>query len=155
PLTAEPVPYVQQWNFNIQRDLGGGAMLQATYAGAAGRHLPFTIPNSGLNLDQLPNQYLSMGSALLTQVPNPFYGVLPTSVGVLGQKTVAQGYLLKPYPQFLNLFATQLNSGVSSYNALQATFQKRTSGGGTITVNYTWAKFLSNTDSTTGYLEGG
>ncbi|PWU06297.1 MAG: TonB-dependent receptor [Terriglobia bacterium] len=155
PLTNQPVPYVQQWNFNIQRDLGADTMFQVTYAGSAGRRLPFTVANSGLNMNQLPTQYFSMGSALLTQVANPFYGILPASVGVLGQKTVAQGYLLKPYPQFLNVLATQINNGVSSYNALQATLQKRFTGGGVITANYTWSKFLSDTDSLTGYLEGG
>jgi hypothetical protein len=105
-------------------------------------------------MNQLPAQYFSMGSALLTQVNNPFYGILPGS-SVLGQKTIAQGYLLKPYPQFLNVLATQINSALSSYNALQATFQKRFNGGGVITANYTWSKFLSDTDSLTGYLEGG
>ena len=154
PLTDQPVPYVEQWNFNIQRDLGAGTMFQVTYAGAAGRHLPFTVANSGLNMNQLPSQYFSMGSALLTQVNNPFYGTLPSS-SVLGQKTIAQGYLLKPYPQFLNVLATQVNSGISSYNALQSTLQKRFPGGGVITANYTFSKFLSDTDSLTGYLEGG
>jgi len=62
---------------------------------------------------------------------------------------------LKPYPQFLNVLATQINTGVSSYNALQATLQKRFAAGGVITANYTWSKFLSDTDSLTGYLEGG
>jgi hypothetical protein len=154
PLTDQRVPYVEQWNFNIQRDLGSATMVQATYAGSAGRHLPFTVANSGLNMDQLPGQYFSMGSSLLTKVANPFYGILPAST-VLGQKTIAQGYLLKPYPQYLNVLATQLNTGVSSYNALQLTLQKRFSGGGVITANYTWSKFLADTDSLTGYLEGG
>ena len=65
------------------------------------------------------------------------HGFVRRSVGVLGQRTVALGYLVKPYPQFLSLDASQLNAGVSSYNALQATFQKRFSGGGTIVGNYT------------------
>jgi len=155
PLTDQPVPYVQQWNFNIQRDLGANTMVQVTYAGSKGTRLPFAVSNSGTQMNQLPDQYFSMGSALLTQVANPFYGVLPASVGVLGQKTIAQGYLLRPYPQFQNVWATQLNSGISSYNGLQLTFQKRFSGGGVIAANYTWSKFLSDTDSLTGYLEGG
>lgn len=154
PLTDQPSPYVEQWNFNIQRDLGRNTMFQLTYAGSTGKHLPFTVSNSGLNMNQLPSQYFSMGAALLNQVPNPFYGVLPAGT-VLGQKTVAQGYLFKPYPQFLNVLATQLNTGISSYNALQATLQKRFAGGGVVTANFTWAKFLSDTDSLTGYLEGG
>ena len=155
PLPVQPAKYVMQWNFNIQRDLGHNMMVQATYAGSAGRHLAFTVPNAGNQLDQIPDQYLSMGSALLNQVSNPFYGTLSPSVGVLGQKTIALGYLLKPFPQFLSVQTPVENQAVSSYNALQMTFQKRFSEGGTIVANYTWSKLLSDTDSTTGFVESG
>ena len=154
PLPNLGQPYVQQWNFNVQKELGFGSMMQLGYAGSKGTRLPFVVANSGNTMNQLDSSYFGLGNALLTQVVNPFFGVLPTSVGVLGQRTVAQGYLLKQYPQYLSLKFPQLNVGSSTYNALQASFQKRFTEGGTIVVNYTWSKFLSNTDSSTGYLEG-
>jgi hypothetical protein len=139
----EPDKYMMQWNFTVQRDLGRNAMVQATYAASAGRHLAWTTgAGGGVNLDQIPDRYLSLGPALLNQVPNPFYGVLPTSVGLLGQPTVALGYLLRPYPQFLSVQTIAQNQAISSYNALQATFQKRFDQGGTIVANYTWSKLL-------------
>jgi hypothetical protein len=153
PDPDQNAPYVQQWNFNIQRELGFGSMFQVGYAGSKGTHLPLSVPNSGVGVNQLSPQYFSMGSALTKQVPNPFYGTIPANAGVLGQKTVAQGYLLRPYPQYLNLMVPQMNAGVSSYHALQTTFQKRFAGGGNIVANYTWSKILSNTDTVTGYLE--
>jgi TonB dependent receptor-like, beta-barrel len=153
PIPDQSSPYVQQWNINFQRDLGSSSMFQIGYAGSKGTHLPFSVPNSGVVVDQLPPQYFALGSDLLTQVPNPFYGILPSSVGLLGQKTIARGYLLRPYPQYLNLLTPQINAGGSSYNALQATFQKRFTGGGTVVANYTWSKLISNTDTLTGYLE--
>jgi len=152
--TDQPDKYVMQWNFTVQRDLGHDAMVQATYASSGGRHLAWTTgAGGGVNLDQIPDQYLSLGSALLKQVPNPFYGVLPASVGVLGQPTVALGYLLRPYPQFLSVQTIAENEATSSYNSLQATFQKRFNQGGTIVANYTWSKLLSNTDTATGSME--
>jgi len=147
--TPQPDKYVMQWNLTVQRDLGHDAMLQMTYAASAGRHLTWT-DNGSVNLDQLPDQYLSLGPALLTQVKNPFYGILPASVGVLGQPMVAQGYLLRPYPQFLNVQTLSENVAVSSYNALQVSFQKRFNAGGTVVANYTWSKLLSDTDAQTG-----
>ena len=145
----QPDKYVMQWNLTVQRDLGHGAMLQTTYAASAGRRLTWT--NNGIvNLNQLPDQYLSLGPTLLRQVRNPFLGILPTSVGVLGQPTVAQGYLLRPYPQFLNAQTLGENVAVSSYNALQATFQKRFNAGGTVVANYTWSKLMSDTEAQTG-----
>ena len=154
PLPDQAAPYVQQWNFNIQRDLGSGMMIQAGYVGSKGTHLPIVVANSGLTMNQLPTQYFSMGSALLTQVSNPFYGILPASVGVLGQKTVPQGYLLNPFPQYLKLMGSQVNDGGSTYHAMQVVFQKRFEKGGSLSANYAWSKFLANTDTATGYLEG-
>lgn len=154
PLPYQAQPYVQQWNFNIQRELPTGAMFQVGYAGSKGTHIPFVVANTGTVANQLDSSFNSLGSALLNQVPNPFYGVLPASVGVLGQKTVAQGYLLKSFPQFLKIYYPNQNRAASTYNALQASFQKRFTAGGTVAANYTWSKFLSNTDSATGYLEG-
>ena len=149
-----PDKYVMQWNFSVQRDLGHDAMVQVTYAASAGRHLAWTTgAGGGVNLNQIPDQYLTLGSALLNQVPNPFYGVLPASVGVLGQAKVALGYLLRPYPQFLSVQTIAKNEATSSYNSLQASFQKRFNQAGTIVANYTWSKLLSNTDTATGSME--
>jgi hypothetical protein len=140
PSPVQPSAYVQQWNLNVQRELGRTMMFQIGYAASKGTHLPGSV-----TINQLPEQYYSQGSSLMTMVTNPFYGILPSSVGVLGQKTVASGYLLKPYPQYLNV-STRQNRFGSSYNALQSTFQKRFAEGASLTVSYTWSKFLSNTD---------
>src|SRR5712691_891075 len=92
PVPDQEYPQVQQWNVDLQRQFGQGLMVVVGYAGSRGRHLPLY----SMNLDQIPNQYLSQGSALLNQVDNPFFGIIPASAGVLGQRRIAQGYLLKP-----------------------------------------------------------
>ena len=125
PLAQQPYPYAQQWNFDVQKQFGNGLVLDVGYMGARGVHLPVY----DLNTDQLPDQYLSMGNALLNQVKNPFYGVIPASDGVLGQPTVAQGYLLKPYPQYLYTSLLAPSMGDSYYNSLQVKVQKRFAGG--------------------------
>ena len=60
-------PYAEQWNFDIQRTLPMNLLLDVAYAGSRGLRL-----FGNLNYNQLDNQYLSLGSALLQQVPNPF-----------------------------------------------------------------------------------
>jgi len=85
--------YTQEWNLNIQRKAPGNLLVDAAYAGNKGSKLPINI-----NLNQLPDQYLSMGAALLSQVPNPFSPFV--TVGTLSQPTVALGQLLRPYPQW-------------------------------------------------------
>ena len=96
-LPSNAYAYMQQWNFNLQRELPFGIYVDAAYAGAKGTHLPL----SGLQLDQLPDQDLALGSQLNRQVPNPFFGVV--NQGNLQTATVAYGQLLRPYPQFNGL----------------------------------------------------
>ncbi len=58
-----PYGYAQQWNADVQQQLGNGFLIDVAYGGAKGTHLPIDSPQ----IDQLPDQYLSLGSALLKQ----------------------------------------------------------------------------------------
>ncbi len=62
----------------------------------------------------------------------------------LGPNDVAQGF--RPYPQY-GAIAQSTNNGISNYNSLQATIQKRMSSGLDFDFNYTWSHFLDNIDS--------
>jgi outer membrane receptor protein involved in Fe transport len=157
-VPGNPMPYVQQWNAAVQRQIGKDSSLTLAYAGSKGTHLLLqgwaTVPNIGLN--QLPEQYFSMGSAaLLAQVPNPFFGIITTPGSPLSQPTVAAGQLLRPYPQFLRNLALDPHAGKSNYDSFQASFMKRFGGSGILTVAYTWSKLKSDTDSVTAFLDEG
>ena len=126
------------------------------YAGSKGTHLILsaTYTGTGLNLNQLPDQYDALGSALLKQVPNPFYGVLPAGT-TLSAPTVAEGYLLLPHPQYPDgVEQTVPRVGYSSYHALQATYIRHFGHAGTLQGAYTWGKLLSNTESTSSFQDG-
>jgi hypothetical protein len=144
-----PYPYAQQWNLDIQRELPGGMALSAAYAGSKGTHLPG--PNQ--NLDQLPNQFLSLGSRLQQQVPNPFYGLVP--LGTLAQPTVAYGQLLRPYPQYTGFSMANPTNRNAIYHSGQVKLEKRFVRGGTVLGSYSWSKLISDTDTLTGWLEPG
>jgi hypothetical protein len=149
PLQNQPYPYTQQWNFNVQYQIANGLMADVGYSGAKGTHLPLY----SVNLDQIPDSALSLGSALLTQVPNPFYGIIPASAGILGQKTVAYGYLLKHYPQYLYVSAFSPNVGDSTYKSLQARIQKRFGGSSVLMLAYTYSHFVGTADVLSPWLE--
>jgi hypothetical protein len=140
--------YAEQWNLSVQHGLGGG-VFQVAYLGSQGVHLQSPLEKP--NLDQLPDQYDSMGAGLLTPVANPFFGKI--TAGTLATPTVAQAYLLRPYPQFTGVSETEAQYGQSRYNSLQATYQRRFRGGGTLQTSYTWAKLMSDTDTISTYLE--
>jgi len=140
PLSKISYPYVQQWNVTIGRDLGHGVVAEAGYAGLKGTHLAIA---GNANLNQLPDQYDSMGQALLTQVTNPFIGKI--AIGPLANATVNAGQLLRPYPQYQTVLIPFWNVGNSTYHSLQTRFEQRfVDSGDTLMVNYTWSKLLAN-----------
>ena len=151
PIPGQPFTSVQQWNFQVQHQFEQGLSLDAGYAGSKATHLAFSV----LQINQLPDQYLSMGAALLSPVANPFYGALPSSAGTLGLPTVTAAQLLRPYPQFQNLGDSAPQKGDSTYHAIQMHVVKRFQSGGTIQASYTWSKLLSDTDTLTSWLEAG
>jgi len=152
PLSGYKAPYVQQWNFDIQRQLPFNALIDAAYAGSKGTHLP--MHNQDLN--QLPLQYLptnsAQASALTAQVTNPFYGVMQSG-NIAANPTVKAAQLLLPYPQFDDVGMAEPDNRDSIYHSLQAKFQQRLGGGAQILATYTLAKLIDNTNSEINWLE--
>jgi Carboxypeptidase regulatory-like domain/TonB dependent receptor len=149
PIYNEVHAYAQQWNFDVQRELPGGMALSVAYAGSKGTHLP----GPSQQLDQLPPQYMALGSRLQDQVPNPFFGLV--QLGSLAQPNVARGQLLRPYPQYNGFSMQSPPNRNSTYESAQINLEKRFAKGGTIVGAYTWSKLISDTDTLTGWLEPG
>lgn len=134
--------YSQQWNFTVQRTIGKDWNVEAAYLGSKNTRLG--IPDA--NINQLPSRYLSMGTALLTKVPNPYFGQIPASSS-LGGATVAAQQLLRPYPRFTTVALFRDNVGNSTYNAATMKLEKRLSHGLTITGSYTFSKLIDDASS--------
>ncbi|MCC6391936.1 MAG: TonB-dependent receptor [Bryobacterales bacterium] len=130
--------YNQQWNFTIQRSLPGNAVWEIAYAGNKGTRLSQTY-----QFNQLDPALLSMGDQLLQQVPNPFYGIINPAFA-LGAPTVQRGNLLRPYPQYAGVSATNAGWANSNYHALQSRFEKRFSMGLSFLASYTFSKTITD-----------
>jgi hypothetical protein len=141
--------YLQQWNFNIERELAPGMALEVAYAGSKGTHLV-----GGPQLDQLPDQYQSLGTSVLQkQVKNPFYGIIP--FGTLANATIPYGQLLRPYPQYTGVTASNDGNRDTVYHSLQVKLEKRFRQGGTILAAYTWSKNIGDIETGMNWLEAG
>lgn len=151
PQLGNPYGYAQQWNADLQQQLGNGFLLDIAYGGAKGTHLPVESPQ----IDQLPDQYLSLGTSLTNNVANPYYGIVTASGSPLAQPTVQLGQLLRPYPQYNGVNYAGQGIGNSTYESLQVKAEKRFSGGNSLLVAYTHSKLISDTDTITGWLEAG
>ena len=134
--------YSQQWNFTIQKTIGPNWNVEVAYLGSKNTNLGVPDPN----INQLPEQYLSLGPALLQPVPNPFFGQIPASSS-LGGATVTRQQLLRPFPRFTTVALFRDNVGSSSYHALAAKLEKRISRGLTFTFAYTFSKLIDDASS--------
>jgi hypothetical protein len=141
--------YMQQWNFDIQQELGREMVLEVLYAGSSGTGLPAQWASQ---MNQLADQFLTQGAALQQLVPNPFAGVV--QAGPLAQPNIQRGQLLRPFPQFQTLYVEGMPIGHSSYHSFQMQFSKRF-GASIVGAAYTWSKSIGNTESRSDWLEGG
>jgi len=145
--------YNQQWNLDIQRDLGAGFYADVAYAGGHGVHLPAFNPN----MNQIPDSFIAQAQAQANQgltptiaqvVPVAAYPFSQPLPGGLGPSSLIQGQLDRPYPEYAGLNFNGQGCCGSRYNALQVTVNRRFQGGGALLVAYTWSKLMSNTIGT-------
>src|SRR5262245_12561841 len=108
-------PYVQQWNFSVQRELATDLLLDAAYVG-----------NKALKLMSFRN----LNQSAVSFAPS-------TGAPIVGSRPYA-GVGLNGDIQYL------LNEGVSNYHSMQLRLEKRFSNGLSSLVAYTWGKALAN-----------
>ncbi|HLJ50083.1 MAG TPA: TonB-dependent receptor [Bryobacteraceae bacterium] len=149
------MPTMYRWQFDVQRQLPGGVVIEGAYVGNKGIHQEIFR-----NLNALPDQYLSTlptrdnsntcttgqgcGNGYITgSVPNPFYGLtMPLGTPAsFTSTTIARWQLLLPYPQYGSI-GTTTNQGYSWYHSLQLRADKRLSRGLMVSANYTYSKTM-------------
>jgi hypothetical protein len=136
-------PYVEQWQFSVQRQIGGVGVASLAYAGSHALKMVSNLLNQTgtyYNLNELPDQYLVAGLPANNKVTNPFYKIFPASTTLGGSSTTTQGQLWVRYPQFttVNLYGNNTNNDL--YHSLQARFEKRISHGLSLVANYTYSR---------------
>jgi hypothetical protein len=146
-LRDQAAGYQQQWNFALARQLGKSTVVDATYFGSRGVHLP--IPS--LELNQIHPDYLQRGGAWLNEpVANTYFGQF--SSGLLAGRTVPRMQLLKPYPQYAaaataNAYGGSLNylrppAGDAVYHAVTLKLERRYAHGLSLNAHYTISKLI-------------
>jgi hypothetical protein len=137
--------YMQSYSFDIQRDLGKGFALSTGYAGSTTKHL--IEGTATYNINQMPDQYLSLGAAALNaKVANPFFG---TTAGVLSlaSPTVTRAQLLLPYPQFGVISLAGADDNHALYHSVYLKVQKRLANSLTLLNTVVWSQ---NKDASNG-----
>lgn len=129
-------PYSMNFNLNVQRELPSSMLLQVGYVGALGRHLEVAYEG------------------------NPISPSGQTACAADSDCIASKGYQAVAYPshtlyapgdQFLSV-GTQATRGVSEYNSLQVSLNKRMSHGLQFLAAYTLSHSI---DDTSGYESSG
>jgi hypothetical protein len=136
--------YLHQYSADLQYELARGSVVSAGYVGARTEKLSVGGTNSNtVNINQLDRSFLAQGSSLLEEVTNPMFG--NAAFGALGrQATVPRGQLLRPFPQFLDIFAHQVSGGFARYDSIVLKFERRITRGWGANINYTFSRNRDN-----------
>ena len=130
--------YSQTWSFGIQRELPFKLLLDVHYWGNKGTAILTTW-----NINQMPDQYLSLGSRLNDQVANPFYGLIAS--GAVSGRTISRQQSLRPYPQYSGDSGVQrvfVPDGNSTYHAGTIQLERRLATNLTFLAAYTRSKAI-------------
>lgn len=142
--------YMQRWQLGIQREIGGGFMLETSYVANRGTHIEL-----GQNLNVTPQRYLSTSPVrdnptinyLSANLPNPFQNRLPAgAIAAFNANVIGRERLLRAYPHFDSVNNSRFD-GYSWYHSLQMNIEKRFSKGYTLLGNYTYSKFMQATET--------
>jgi hypothetical protein len=150
-LRDRKIPKVQQYTFGIQGTLPFGMVGELTYLGAHTVNLRASKQLNGLSAADFAQGHADP-NYLDQQVPNPFYGVLPTNVSLGQNSTIQARYLKVPYAAFDgNIYDYTYPGGYSNYNSMLGKLEKRVSGTGALTkglsflASFTWSRLISAT----------
>ena len=119
--------YIHQWNFNIQRKLPAGMILDVGYVGSKGTRLIVTFGDLNRPI----------------QVVDPRTPGLPS----LNAR--------RPDPLFPRAVTGDKSVGNSIYHALQTKLERRMANGLTFLTAYTWSKSISGPSDIGGQVGGG
>lgn len=137
-------PRVHQYSVDMQRQLPGDMSIGLTYMGSVGQHLTWGGTATGsVNINQVDPRFLPLGTRLLDNVPNPFFG--NAAAGAFATRaTLPRNQLLRPYPQFDNVNMIYSTLARSQYNAGVISVSKRASGWWGGRISYTFSRLYDN-----------
>ncbi len=129
--------YSQTWSFGVQRQLPFGLVADAHYWGSKSSALLVSW-----NINQVPDQFLSLGTRLNDLVANPFSGL--GLGGVLAGSTISRQQSLLPFPQYTGINQVFVPAGNSTYQAGTLQVEKRLSSHLTLLAAYTHSKAIDD-----------
>ncbi|MCI0622643.1 MAG: TonB-dependent receptor [Acidobacteria bacterium] len=148
---AAKVPYTQQWNLNIQREITSTMTIDVGYVG--NKSSGIWVANDIAQKNQLDPKHLSLGSSLVS-ILNTDADAQRFGLSRLPYPAFAGGQLwqaLVPFPHLarngIGLATYNAPIGHSTYHSMQVIVNKRSSSGLNIYANYNLSKTIQNMEA--------
>ena len=124
------IPYVQQWSFDIQRQIGHRAQLDVAYSGSKGTHLLgiIDINQAYPGVALAAGLHAANGNTVFTTADDPRINAVRPFLGYNAINAIESAF-------------------DSNYHALQASFREQISENGVLQLSYTWSKNLTDNPS--------
>ena len=121
------VPYTQQWNFDIQRDLAKGILLDVAYVGSKGTHLLGVVDLNQVapGVALAAGLHQANGDTRFTTTDDPRINAV------------------RPYLGF-NAINAEETAFDSNYHSLQIHLRKNFGSVGLLDAAYTWSKYMTD-----------
>jgi hypothetical protein len=143
------IPSTQHWSIGLQRELVLRMVLDAEYVGSHAHAIAGSSPWDTVTLAQQA-QCFQNNALCNTNVPNPFYGILPKAAALGASSTVQAYQLTLPWPLFNGITQSDYPAGESDYNALQVRLERKVADLD-FAINYTYGNWMEET----AYLNSG
>jgi hypothetical protein len=154
---VDTTPYSEQYNFNIQRQIGNSAILSIGYVGSEGHHLMTQVEGNIANRAEcLQIAALEVAQGQPGEACGPFgedtiYNISPgvTYYGTREYSVTSGRYLSQGLLDF-GAIQNMITLANSNYDALQVSLEKR-AGPLRLLAAYTWSKSM---DDSSGFIDG-
>lgn len=146
------VPYSEKYQLDIQKQFGGGWMVEAGYMGDHQVHNSYSNQISSTPLlpflSRSPQLDPVVNAQLAASIANPFYQTFPagaTTTGLNTSKTTTVGALLQAYPEYTTVTESLVPGQGINFNAFLFRVDKRMSNGLQLDFNYIHSRQLGTT----------
>ncbi len=136
-----------QYSFGLQFELPWSYVLEVGYVGSLTNKVPVTNNFNAISQSDFNRAFDDVTYTGL-QVPNPFKGFFPDTVGLGRNDNTSRGQLLRPFPGYNDLQQFLNPWGRFRYDALQVraekrAFNNRNLGVLTFIMSYSWSKNIA------------
>lgn len=116
---ASPTPYAEEWNFGIQQEIAKGTIFDLNYVGSKGVHLAVNLPTNTV----------------------PYNPAIDNAVALANTTLTTQ--LARPYSTIGSFNSLNMEGG-STYDAFQASVNRRYRDNLTFMASYVWSKSIDD-----------